>query len=151
MVKYAVIDIGTNSVKLSIFRVSGNNLLWDCDKIKISRIGENVYKTNLISQLGIDRTIQVFEEWKHLFRTVKEIRIVGTMAFRLANNSIFFTKIILRNIKFVNLNNLLSNSKHPVDLEYTSKITAIFIKSSLLHVLLFVILLIISFELWLLS
>ena len=92
MAKYAVIDIGTNSVKLSIFKVSGNNLLWGCDKIKISRIGENVSKTNLISQLGMDRTIQVFEEWKPLFQAVNEVKIVGTMAFRLAKNSNILTK-----------------------------------------------------------
>lgn len=92
MAKYAVIDIGTNSVKLSIFTVSGKNLLWECDKIKISRIGENVSKTNLLSKLGMDRTIKVFEEWKPLFENVDEVKAVGTMAFRMAKNANIFAK-----------------------------------------------------------
>ncbi len=92
MAKYAVIDIGTNSVKLSIFTVSGKNLLWECDKIKISRIGENVSKTNLLSKLGMERTIKVFEEWKPLFENVDEVKAVGTMAFRMAKNANIFAK-----------------------------------------------------------
>ncbi len=87
MAKFAVIDIGTNSVKLSIFRVFGKNIFWECDKIKNSRIGEKVAKTYLISKLGMERTLSVFDEWKSLIETVNEVKIVGTAAFRIAKNS----------------------------------------------------------------
>jgi exopolyphosphatase / guanosine-5'-triphosphate,3'-diphosphate pyrophosphatase len=90
MPKYAVIDIGTNSVKFNISerRTDGS---WQTivDRAEITRLGEGLQETGSISSEAMERTVSAIAAMAEEARKndVAAIAAVGTMGMRVAHNS----------------------------------------------------------------
>lgn len=94
MNKYAILDIGTNSIKFFVFSVNAGKPTTIIDTNNISRLGEGLQKTGMISEEAMDRNIKVLGEFitEAKQQEVKEITAVGTMCLRTAKNSAIFIK-----------------------------------------------------------
>jgi len=90
MPRYAVIDVGTNSVKFNISERNDNGI-WRTvvDRAEITRLGEGLEKTGEISSDAMDRTVSAIAAMAAEARNngVKAIAAVGTMGMRTARNS----------------------------------------------------------------
>jgi len=90
MPRYAVIDVGTNSVKFNISERRDDGS-WQTlvDRAEVTRLGEGLEKTGAISSEAMERTIDAIAgmaaEAKE--RQVTAIAAVGTMGMRTARNS----------------------------------------------------------------
>jgi exopolyphosphatase/guanosine-5'-triphosphate,3'-diphosphate pyrophosphatase len=90
MPRYAVIDVGTNSVKFNISerRTDGT---WQTlvDRAEITRLGENLEKTGEISDDAMARTVSAIAAMVAEAQAagVAAIAAVGTMGMRMARNS----------------------------------------------------------------
>jgi exopolyphosphatase / guanosine-5'-triphosphate,3'-diphosphate pyrophosphatase len=90
MPRYAVIDVGTNSVKFNISerRPEGT---WQTlvDRAEITRLGEGLEKTGEISGEAMTRTVSAIAAMASEARDagVSAIAAVGTMGMRMARNS----------------------------------------------------------------
>ncbi|MDP8220563.1 MAG: Ppx/GppA phosphatase family protein [Candidatus Stygibacter frigidus] len=89
MANYAILDIGTNSIKFMLFSYDKGKTEILIDMNNISRLGEGLYKTGQISPESMDRNIAVLDEFMTQARDykVEEIIAVGTMCLRTAKNS----------------------------------------------------------------
>lgn len=87
---YAVIDVGTNSVKFNISERCGDGT-WQTvvDRAEITRLGESLDKTGEISPDAMERTVSAIAamaaEAKE--KNVAALAAVGTMGMRTARNS----------------------------------------------------------------
>ncbi|GAK56499.1 Ppx/GppA phosphatase [Candidatus Vecturithrix granuli] len=95
MAKYAVIDIGTNSIKFHIAAKDAAGQ-WSVvlDEANISRLGEGLQATGNISPEAMERNVQVVAEMAARAREqgAVEIVAVGTMCLRTAHNAQEFVK-----------------------------------------------------------
>ncbi|RZD16121.1 MAG: Ppx/GppA family phosphatase [Candidatus Acididesulfobacter guangdongensis] len=93
MKNLAVIDIGSNSISLQISEIKGKSYDIIEDYKETIRIGEDVFKTGIISESTIQSIMTVLEKMKVLIgkKTDKKekpyIRAVATAPFRDASNS----------------------------------------------------------------
>ena len=90
MDRKAVIDIGTNSIKLYVAeRASDGSLASVLDKNNIARLGEGMGDTGILQPEAIARNAQAVAEFVGLAREcgAQEIVAVGTMALRTARNA----------------------------------------------------------------
>jgi exopolyphosphatase/guanosine-5'-triphosphate,3'-diphosphate pyrophosphatase len=87
-VTLAAIDIGTNSVKLLVGRVSGQRVTALLHRSMITRLGEGLQKSGEISADAADRTIAALAELRTLAqeRGAEKLQAVGTLALRAAKN-----------------------------------------------------------------
>lgn len=94
MDKYAILDIGTNSIKFFLFSIENGKLTTIIDTNNISRLGEGLLKTGIISDEAMERNIEALRGFMKSAKeeNVKEITAVGTMCLRTANNSDVFLK-----------------------------------------------------------
>jgi len=92
MDKYAILDIGTNSIKFFIFSIENGKSKTIIDVNKISRLGEGLNKTGVLSDEAMNRNIEVLRSFLKSAdeENVKEITAVGTMCLRSAKNSNVF-------------------------------------------------------------
>ncbi|MFO7895521.1 MAG: hypothetical protein R6U84_01125, partial [Candidatus Cloacimonadales bacterium] len=92
MEKYAILDIGTNSIKFFVFAVEQDEVTTIIDTNNISRLGEGLQKSGQISAEAIDRNIAALGDFIKQAQEleVKEIIAVGTMCLRTAINSAAF-------------------------------------------------------------
>ena len=90
----AAIDIGTNSVKMLIGRVTGRAVTPLLHRSVITRLGEGLQKTGEISEEAADRTIATLAEYRALAedRGSTRIEAVGTLALRAAKNGPAFVQ-----------------------------------------------------------
>src|SRR5271167_1537051 len=90
MPRYAVIDVGTNSVKFNISERREDGF-WKTvvDRAEITRLGEGLDKTGEISPDAIERTVSAIAGMAAQAREngVTAIAAVGTMGMRTARNS----------------------------------------------------------------
>ena len=97
MPRYAVIDVGTNSVKFNISerRPDGS---WQTlvDRAEITRLGEGLEKTGAISPDAMERTVAAIAGMVSQAReaAVAAIAAVGTMGMRTAHNSQQFIDMV---------------------------------------------------------
>ncbi|EQB62908.1 MAG: hypothetical protein RBG1_1C00001G0487 [candidate division Zixibacteria bacterium RBG-1] len=95
--RIAVIDLGTNTVLLTLAEIQKNRAIKSLLEAKETpRLGENVDKTKKISSASIRRvlkTIQDFQE-KALKLKAEKIILMGTAALRGAKNTSYFKKLI---------------------------------------------------------
>jgi exopolyphosphatase/guanosine-5'-triphosphate,3'-diphosphate pyrophosphatase len=90
MPRYAVIDIGTNSVKFNLSE-RGDDGAWRTvvDRAEVTRLGEGLEKTGEISGDAMERTVSAIcgmaEEARK--NNVADLAAVGTMGMRTARNS----------------------------------------------------------------
>lgn len=94
MANYAILDIGTNSIKYMVFSYENGNSEILIDKSNISRLGEGLYKTGMISSESMDRNISALSEFMEMSHNnnVIETVAVGTMCLRTAKNSAKFIR-----------------------------------------------------------
>ncbi|MGA2370718.1 MAG: hypothetical protein ACLPPV_11995 [Candidatus Korobacteraceae bacterium] len=90
MPRYAVIDVGTNSVKFNISeRRDDGTWLTLVDRAEITRLGEGLEKTGEISSEAMERTVTAIAAMAAEAKEngVTAIAAVGTMGMRTARNS----------------------------------------------------------------
>src|SRR5271157_4226243 len=90
MPRYAVIDVGTNSVKFHIGeRREDGTWLTVVDRAEITRLGEGLQETGEISSDAMERTASAIAAMAAEARAngVTAIAAVGTMGLRTARNS----------------------------------------------------------------
>ncbi|OPY72060.1 MAG: Guanosine-5'-triphosphate,3'-diphosphate pyrophosphatase [Syntrophorhabdus sp. PtaU1.Bin050] len=89
--KYAAIDIGTNTVLLLIADI-GNGFREILDIATITRLGENLKATNRLSETAMERTLATLRAYRDTAEKnqVQTILCVGTAALREAGNSDLF-------------------------------------------------------------
>lgn len=100
-VRRAVIDIGTNSVKLLVGDVSGTSVTPLCEHAEQTRLGKGLHATHRLQADAIDRTahavaqfIREAERWQ-----VASTRLIATSAARDADNRSEFTDAIWRTVR----------------------------------------------------
>lgn len=91
---YAAIDVGTNSVKLLIGRVSGQRVQPALHRVRITRLGEGLERSGALSRAAVDRTLEALAEFRELaeHRDVERLAAVGTRALRAARNGRAFVE-----------------------------------------------------------
>ncbi|SET22398.1 exopolyphosphatase / guanosine-5'-triphosphate,3'-diphosphate pyrophosphatase [Natronincola peptidivorans] len=97
MKKYAVIDIGTNSMRLLLAEVEGASILHRKKEINTTRIGQSVDAGGAITQEGIEKNLsalQVFAEKAKAYGA-EAIYAIATSAVRDAKNGKAFVKSAL--------------------------------------------------------
>lgn len=97
MKRKAVIDIGTNSIKLYVAeRASDGSLVSVVDRSNVARLGEGMGDTVILQPEAIERNAQAVADFAELARVsgAKEIVAVGTMALRAAKNAVDFASAV---------------------------------------------------------
>ena len=88
--RYAVIDVGTNSVKFHLAEPSDNGA-WRTvnDRADVTRLGEGLAEAGTISDAALDRTAQAIAGMTEEARAAGAVAIVavGTAALRAARNA----------------------------------------------------------------
>ena len=95
--KIAIIDIGTNSIKYCIAQKNEEKkIIFIKDCVYITRLGEQLKKTGLISSIAFERNVKKIKELynESLEAGVNKIIAVGTMALRNAKNSDDFVRCV---------------------------------------------------------
>jgi exopolyphosphatase / guanosine-5'-triphosphate,3'-diphosphate pyrophosphatase len=94
----AVIDIGTNSIKLLVADISGNHVqpLWEDSKQ--TRLGRGFYETHQLQPESIEKTARVVAKYAAAAREwrAKSVRVIATSAARDAKNPRDLTAAIER-------------------------------------------------------
>ena len=99
--KKAVIDIGTNSCRLFIASLENNKIKEKILKyMEITRLGENVNKTRVLSEEAMERTIKVLKKYKEKIveLKIKEVKVTATSAMRDSKNSDEFIKRVKKEV-----------------------------------------------------
>lgn len=89
-IRFAVIDLGTNSVRFDVYQWSnGQSLKRIFREKQMIRLGEELFQTGVLARPAIDRGLKVFGEFcKYLDRmNVDHITAFATSALREAKNS----------------------------------------------------------------
>lgn len=87
---YAIIDVGTNSIKLHIAKKDQTGQwLPVMDRTQITRLGEGMQTTGLLTPEAIDRNIAALTKMQDIFEplNIKQTVVVGTMCLRIAKNA----------------------------------------------------------------
>ncbi len=94
---YAALDLGTNSCRMLIARPEGLNFTIVDAFSKSVRLGLDLERTGVLSQAGINRTLQALHVCSRKLRTygVKRFRLVATEACRRAKNGQEFLDKVL--------------------------------------------------------
>ncbi len=89
-INYGIIDIGTNSTRMLIFRVDEEGELVRVNKsVRYTRMGQGVNQTHHLHPDAIKRNLDALGEYKDIAMDyeVQEMYIFGTSAMRDADNS----------------------------------------------------------------
>jgi exopolyphosphatase / guanosine-5'-triphosphate,3'-diphosphate pyrophosphatase len=97
-VRRAVIDVGTNSVKLLVADVNGHNVLPLCETSKQTRLGQGFYQTHRLQAGPIADTAKAVADFAAGARELHaiSIRVIATSAARDAVNALELTSAIAR-------------------------------------------------------
>jgi exopolyphosphatase/guanosine-5'-triphosphate,3'-diphosphate pyrophosphatase len=97
LVRQAVIDVGTNSVKFYVGeRQAGGIWTRVVDRAEVTRLGEGIQETGAIAAAAIERTASAISQMVAEARQlgVDGISAVGTMGLRTASNSQAFRNLV---------------------------------------------------------
>lgn len=89
-VNYAVIDIGSNSVRMLIFRRDKQGKLFQVNRsLRYTKLGQDVSKTGRLAPDAINRSLEALDEFRGIAADydVQGIYAFGTSALRDASNS----------------------------------------------------------------
>jgi exopolyphosphatase/guanosine-5'-triphosphate,3'-diphosphate pyrophosphatase len=86
---FAAVDIGSNSVRLKIARLSGQRLRPIHEDREVTRLGESVFRTGFLSPDAIANTVKVLRRFHRACQRLgtDSVRVVATSALRDARNS----------------------------------------------------------------
>jgi exopolyphosphatase/guanosine-5'-triphosphate,3'-diphosphate pyrophosphatase len=92
MPTFAAIDIGSNSCRLKIARVTAHHLKTLHEDREVTRLGASVFECGLISPQAMEATLQALKRFQRAVqsRGVDRIRVVATSAMRDARNGPVF-------------------------------------------------------------
>ena len=85
----AAVDIGSNSVRLKISRLSGRRLIEIHEDRQVTRLGDSVFRTGFLSPEAIDDTVKALRRFHRAVQHegADTVRVVATSALRDARNS----------------------------------------------------------------
>jgi exopolyphosphatase/guanosine-5'-triphosphate,3'-diphosphate pyrophosphatase len=94
MPTFAAIDIGSNSSRLKIASVSQHKLKTLHEDREVTRLGESVFQTGVISPDAMANTIKALKRFHKAVQlhVVDKVRVVATSAMRDARNAAAFTE-----------------------------------------------------------
>jgi exopolyphosphatase / guanosine-5'-triphosphate,3'-diphosphate pyrophosphatase len=97
-IRRAVIDVGTNSVKLLVADVRGRDVQPVHEESKQTRLGKGFYESNRLQSEAIVRTAEAVREFAEIARDKKAVavRVIATSAARDAVNANELTSTITR-------------------------------------------------------
>src|ERR1700692_1150782 len=89
MPTFAAVDIGTNSVRLKIARLTHGRLRAIHEDREVTRLGEGVFRSGFLTPESIAATVKVLRRFHRATQQVVTVpvRVVGTSALRDARNS----------------------------------------------------------------
>src|SRR5271154_5055240 len=89
MPTFAAIDIGSNSVRLKISRLHAGRLKEIHEDREVTRLGEGVFSTGLLSPEAMTQTVRVLRRFSRVMQEcgTDSVRVVATAALRDARNS----------------------------------------------------------------
>jgi exopolyphosphatase/guanosine-5'-triphosphate,3'-diphosphate pyrophosphatase len=93
----AVIDIGTNSILMLMGETTGDGRLMEVmQKSEITRLGEALQRTGMITQSAMERSEEVLENYRVLLKEkgVTDVSLVATEVLRAAGNRHLFMERI---------------------------------------------------------
>lgn len=94
---YAAIDIGSNSVRLSIGRLQRGRIRVIHQDREVTRLGEGVFRSGSLEPAAMAHTINVLKRFRREIqkRAVDRVRVVATSATRDAKNARVFSDWVL--------------------------------------------------------
>src|SRR6478609_4936790 len=89
MPTFAAVDIGSNSVRLKISRLVAHRLVEIHEDREVTRLGESVFRSGLLSPEAIALTVKVLRRFQRAVQRAgaDTLRVVATSALRDARNS----------------------------------------------------------------
>jgi len=89
MPTFAAIDIGSNSVRLKISRLTRHRLVKIHEDREVTRLGESVFRSGFLSPEAIASTVKVMRRFHRAVQNAgaDSVRVVATSALRDARNS----------------------------------------------------------------
>lgn len=89
MPTFAAVDIGSNSVRLKIARLTKHRLSGIHEDREVTRLGESVFRSGFLSPDAIANTVKVLRRFHRAVQNVgvDSVRVVATSALRDARNS----------------------------------------------------------------
>src|SRR6266550_1719778 len=89
MPTFAAVDIGSNSVRLKISRLVAHRLVEIHEDREVTRLGESVFRSGLLSPEAIALTVKVLRRFHRAVQRAgaETLRVVATSALRDARNS----------------------------------------------------------------
>ncbi len=98
MENFAVIDLGSNSARLSVTRIDDNGETTPVTQLKsYVRLSENMGAERILQPEAIDRTLGALKEFKTIYDKEKNVQVkaIATAATRQASNQKAFLKQVL--------------------------------------------------------
>jgi len=94
MPTFAAVDIGSNSVRLKIARLTRHRLVEILEDREVTRLGESVFRSGFLSPDAIANTVKVLRRFHRAVQNVgvDSVRVVATSALRDARNSHAFVE-----------------------------------------------------------
>src|SRR5437588_10640851 len=89
---FAAVDIGSNSVRLSIAELRQGKLVSLHQDREVTRLGEGVFRNGSLSPQAMAHTLKVLRRFHRAVQTwaVERVRVVATSAMRDSNNAQVF-------------------------------------------------------------
>jgi exopolyphosphatase/guanosine-5'-triphosphate,3'-diphosphate pyrophosphatase len=89
MPTFAAVDIGSNSVRLKIARLTKHRLIEVLEDREVTRLGESVFRSGFLSPEAIANTVRVLRRFHRAVQRTgaDSVRVVATSALRDARNS----------------------------------------------------------------
>lgn len=89
MPTFAAVDIGSNSVRLKIARLTGGRLRPVLEDREVTRLGEGVFRSGFLAPESMAETVKVLRRFHRATQQVvtDSVRVVATSALRDARNS----------------------------------------------------------------
>lgn len=99
---YAVIDIGSNTIRLSVFKVSLTGLELVFTKKESAGLAQFIDKNNNMNDEGIQKAIDTLKQFNMILNNVtfNEVYVFATAAIRNAKNSLYVVDCIERETGF---------------------------------------------------
>ncbi len=98
MAAFAVIDVGTNSIKMHVGRAEAGRVEVLADLVEVTRLGQGLHEANVLTPDAIERSAAAIRGFTAKGRAlgVDEFAVVGTMALRRARNAGEFLRRVRR-------------------------------------------------------
>ncbi len=92
MVRFGAVDIGANSVRFKLARLSGRKLVVLAEDREVTRLGESVFRTGLLDPKAMALTVKVLRRFHRTAQKfgANKVRVVATSSLRDARNSAAF-------------------------------------------------------------